>query len=53
LQECSRTRTVDVKAGQTATVDFVYTGKEKPGTADVKGLVILGDGQAVTLIAGR
>jgi hypothetical protein len=47
------TRTVDVKAGQTATVDFVYTGKEKPSTADVRDLVIPGDGQAVTLIAGR
>ena len=47
------TRTVDVKAGQTATIDFVYTGKEKPSTADVRDLVIPGDGQAVTLIAGR
>jgi plastocyanin len=47
------TRTVDVKAGQTATVDFVYTGKEKPGTADIRDLVIPGDAQAVTLIAGR
>jgi hypothetical protein len=47
------TRTVDVKAGQTATVDFVYTGKEKPSTADVRDLVIPGDAQAVTLIAGR
>jgi hypothetical protein len=47
------TRIVDVKAGQTATVDFVYTGKEKPSTADVRDLVIPGDGQAVTLIAGR
>ena len=27
------TRTVDVKAGGTTTVDFSYTGKEKPGTA--------------------
>jgi plastocyanin len=47
------TRTVDVKAGQTATVDFVYTGKEKPSTANVRDLVIPGDAQAVTLIAGR
>jgi plastocyanin len=47
------TRTVDIKAGQTATVNFVYTGKEKPGTADVRELVIPGDAQAVTLIAGR
>jgi plastocyanin len=32
--------TVDVKAGQTATVDFAYTGKEKPSLAGVKELVI-------------
>ena len=47
------TRTVDVKAGQTATADFVYTGKEKPSAAGVMELVIPGDVQAVTLIAGR
>jgi hypothetical protein len=47
------TRTIDLKAGQTATVDFVYTGKEKPSTAEVRELVIPGDSQAVTLIAGR
>ena len=47
------TQTVDVKAGQTATVDFVYTGKEKPSTAGLTDLTIPGVAQAVTLIAGR
>jgi plastocyanin len=47
------TRTVDVKAGQTATVDFVYTGKEKPSTASVIDLVVPGDAAAITLIAAR
>jgi plastocyanin len=47
------TRTVDVKAGQTATVDFVYTGKEKPSTAGVVNLVVPGDAAAITLIAAR
>jgi plastocyanin len=46
-------RTVDVKPGQTATVDFAYTGKEKPSVAGVIDLVVPGDVQAVTLIAGR
>lgn len=47
------TRTVDVKAGQTATVDVVYTGKEKPSTAGVIDLVVPDDAAAITLIAGR
>ena len=34
------TRTVDVKAGGPTTVDFSYTGKEKPGTAGVRELVL-------------
>jgi hypothetical protein len=34
------TRTVDVKAGATATVDFSYTGKEKPSGAALRELVI-------------
>lgn len=34
------TRTVDVKAGQTATVDFAYTGKEKPDLTAVLDLVV-------------
>ena len=45
--------TVDVKAGQTATVDFAYTGKEKPGLAGVQDLVVPGSGTAVTLVAAR
>jgi plastocyanin len=47
------TRTVDVKAGQTATVDFSYTGKEKPSTAGIRDLVIPGNAAAATLIAAR
>jgi plastocyanin len=47
------TRTVDVKAGQTATVDFAYTGKEKPSTAGIIELVVPPSGQAVTLTAAR
>jgi hypothetical protein len=46
------TRTVDVKAGQPATVDFVY-GQGEPSTADVRDFVIPGDGQTITLIAER
>jgi len=34
------TRTVDVKAGATVTVEFSYTGKEKPGGVAVQELVI-------------
>ena len=53
-EQCGRlTRTVDVKAGQTATVDFVYTGKEEPSTASVIDLVVPGDAAAITLIAAR
>jgi plastocyanin len=47
------TRTVDVKAGQTATVDFAYTGKEKPSTAGIRDLVVPGGAETVTLIAAR
>jgi len=46
-------RTIDVKAGQTAKIDFVYTGKEKPSTAGIRDLVIPGSADAVTLIAAR
>jgi plastocyanin len=42
------TRTVDVRAGQTALVDFAYTGKERPNTAGIRDLVIPEGG---TLIA--
>jgi len=46
--------TVNVKAGQTATVDFAYTGKEKPAaTAGVQDLVVPGNGTTVTLVAAR
>ena len=45
--------TVDVKAGQTATVDFSYTGKEKPSLAGVRDLVIPANVTAVTLVAAR
>jgi len=34
------TRTVDVKAGATGTVEFSYTGKEKPGGVALQELVI-------------
>ena len=34
------TKTVNVTAGGTATVDFAYTGKEKPSTARVQELTI-------------
>jgi plastocyanin len=34
------TRTIDVKAGATATVEFSYTGKEKPGGVALQELVI-------------
>jgi len=44
---------VDVKAGQTTTVDFAYTGKEKPSLAGVQDLVVPGDGTTVTLLAAR
>lgn len=46
-------RTVDVKAGATATVEFSYTGKEKPGTAGLQELVIPGGPAAVHLLAAR
>lgn len=46
------TRTVDVKAGATASVDFSYTGKEKPGTAALDELVIPG-GPATVVLAAR
>ena len=44
------TRTVDVKPGQTVTVDFAYTGKETPDMAGVLDLVVP-DGTAVALFA--
>lgn len=46
-------RVVEVRAGQTATVDFAYTGKEKPSSAGVVDFVIPGDVELITLTAGR
>ncbi len=43
------TKTVEVKAGATATVDFAYTGKEKPDTAGIRDLVVP-DGTTVALL---
>jgi hypothetical protein len=36
------TASVDVKAGQTATVDFAYKGTEQPSTAGIQDLVVPG-----------
>ena len=36
------TANVDVKAGQTATVDFAYKGTEQPSTAGIQDLVVPG-----------
>lgn len=47
------TRTVDVKAGQTTTVEIAYTGKEKPSTAGVIDLDRPGDAEVITLTAAR
>lgn len=47
------TRMVDVKAGGTATVDFSYTGKEKPSAAELQDLIIPSGSTAVQLIAER
>ena len=47
------TRTVDVKAGQTTTVEIVDTGKEKPSTAGVIDLDLPADAEAITLTASR
>ena len=46
-------RTVDVKAGATATVDFSYTGKEKPGAAAIQELTVPTGVSAVYLAAAR
>lgn len=47
------TRTVDVKPGATATVEFAYTGKEKPGASALQELVIPDDGSTVLLVEAR
>lgn len=46
------TKTVDVKAGETATIDFTYTGKEQP-SAGIRDLVLPGDSGSVQLLASR
>jgi hypothetical protein len=45
------TKTIDVKAGQTVTVDFAYTGKEKPSAVAVEELVVPGRPVDISLIA--
>lgn len=45
------TRRVDVKAGATTTVDFAYSGKEKPTTARLRDLVVPGESATVKLVA--
>ena len=46
-------RVVEVRAGQTATVDFAYTGKEQPTRAGVVDFVLPDDVGLVTLTAER
>lgn len=47
------TQTVEVKPGQTTTVEIGYTGNEKPATAAVRDLILgVGDGQ-VPLVSAR
>lgn len=45
------TKTVDVKPGQTVTVDFSYTGKEKPPAAELHELVVPDGPATVHLLA--
>jgi hypothetical protein len=46
-------RTVDIKAGQTTTVDFEFTGKEQPAVGRSQDLVVPFDGSAIQLMAER
>ena len=46
-------RTVDVKAGATATVDFSYTGKEKPRAATMQELTVPAGASAIYLASAR
>jgi len=46
------TRTVDVKAGATATVEFSYTGTEKPSSAELRDLVVPAGPDALLVAAG-
>lgn len=45
------TRMVDVKPGATTSVEFSYTGKEKPSAAGLQDLVVPGESVAVRLVA--
>ena len=46
-------RTVDVKAGGAVTVNFSYTGKEKPSSAGVREFVVPGVPVDVEIVAAR
>jgi plastocyanin len=45
------TKTVDVKRGETATIDFAYTGKEKPAAAELHELIVPNGSSAIRLLA--
>lgn len=47
------TRTVDVKAGATATVEFTYTGTEKPGATALREFVVPDRPSAILLVEAR
>ncbi len=47
------TQTVDVKAGATATVEFSYTGKEKPGAAALQEFIVPDGPTAILLVEAR
>jgi plastocyanin len=47
------TGSVEVKAGETATVDFAYTGSEQPSTAGMRDLVVPAGATTIALLAGR
>lgn len=47
------TRTVEVKAGATATVEFTYTGTEKPGAAALRELLVPHRPSAILLAEAR
>jgi plastocyanin len=47
------TQTVDVKAGATATVEFSYTGKEKPGATALQEFIVPDGPTAILLMEAR
>ena len=47
------TRTVEVKAGATATVEFTYTGTEKPGATALREFVVPDRPSAILLVEAR